>query len=119
MSVDVKVYREKVDLISKDLSHGPLRVLYCQDVSKLTNEVERLLAERDATQRAVEWTPLADGKACAAEVEDYLVEVRPSHDGWWGWKAEQAPVHRDRQHGHARTKEMAQEAAIRAARKTR
>jgi hypothetical protein len=64
------------------------------------------------------WTPLADGETCAAEVNGYLVEVRPSYagDGWWAWKAEQPVKHRDRQHGHKRTKEMAQEAAVATAR---
>lgn len=83
----------------------------------LAARVELALAAHEA-EESVKWTPLADGKACAAEVDGYLVEVRPSYagDGWWAWKAEQPVKHRDRQHGHKRTKELAQEAAIAAAR---
>ena len=67
MSIDVKVYREKVDMISKDLSHGPLRVLYCQDVSKLTNEVERLLIalqEAKGEQQAIFNQAVEATRAC-------------------------------------------------------
>ena len=79
--------------------------------------LEQEIAEGRVEAR-VEWTTLADGVSCDAKVNGYLVEVRPSYagDGWWAWKAEQPVKHRDRQHGHKRTKELAQDAAIAATR---
>lgn len=100
------------------LAHADLDALrQTRKMSTLTDRIDAALAAHEAEER-VEWTPLADGKACVAEVDGYLVEVRPSYagDGWWAWKAEQPVKHRDRQHGHKRTKELAQEAAIAAAR---
>lgn len=44
----IKAYSDRVDMISKDLNLGPLRVQYCQDVSKLLIQVKILVAERDA-----------------------------------------------------------------------
>lgn len=86
-----------------------------REVGSLEDGIDAALAERqDSATDVVEWLP--NGKAFDARVNGYLVEVKPSTDGWWGWKAEQIPVHRDRQHGHKRTKELAQEAAIVAAR---
>lgn len=78
--------------------------------------LEQEIAEGRVEAR-VEWTTLADGVSCDAKVDDYLVEVRPWRDGWWVWRAEQLPTHRDRQHGHKRTKELAQDAAIAATRR--
>ena len=79
----------------------------------LAARVESALAAHDDEEQ-VTWSP--NGKGLDATVSGYLVEVQPTHDGWWGWRAEQFPVHRDRQHGHKRTMEQAQEAAIAAAR---
>lgn len=86
-------------------------------VPDVIERIDAALAEHEAEER-VTWSPLADGKTCAAEVNGCLVEVRPSYagDSWWAWKAEQPVKHRDRQHGHKRTMEQAQEAAVLAAR---
>ena len=82
-------------------------------VFEAIQRIDAALAEHEAEQQ-VTWSP--NGKGLDATVSGYLVEVQPTHDGWWGWRAEQFPVHRDRQHGHKRTMELAQEAAIAAAR---
>lgn len=91
--------------------YGPLP----EDLAEadLLARIDSALAAHDAALE-VAWIP--NGKGLDAQVNGYLVEVKPSTDGWWGWKAEQIPMHRDRQHGHKRTKELAQEAAIAAAR---
>jgi len=83
------------------------------DECVLADRIDAALATHDAEER-VTWS--SSGKGLDATFGGYLVEVQPTHDGWWGWRAEQFPVHRDRQHGHKRTMEQAQEAAIAAAR---
>jgi hypothetical protein len=94
-----------------------LRFGKIEEDHNLRDRIDAALAEHEAEER-VTWSPLADGKTCAAEVNGCLVEVRPSYagDSWWAWKAEQPVKHRDRQHGHKRTMEQAQEAAVLAAR---
>ena len=82
----------------------------------IKKRIDAALAAHDA-EGLVTWLP--NGKGVDASVNGYLVEVQPTHDGWWSWRTEQFPVHRDRQHGHKRTMEQAQEAAIAAARGTK
>ena len=86
--------------------HAPI------EATDLLMRIDAALAAHDDEEQ-VTWSP--KGKGLDATVSGYLVEVQPTHDGWWGWRAEQFPVHRDRQHGHKRTMEQAQEAAIAAA----
>jgi hypothetical protein len=94
------------------LGHGLPCATVCGECIVI-DRIDTALAEREAEQQ-VTWSP--NGKGLDATVSGYLVEVQPMHDGWWGWRAEQFPVHHDRQHGHKRTMELAQEAAIAAAR---